>query len=72
MFRESAYFLAENSGLDAGLELEDWLAAEEQIALALTKKAETALPASRGPSPAPRGAVLQAPRTAARQTWSDR
>ena len=46
MFREAACFPAENSGLDAGQELEDWLAAEEQIALALTKKAETALLAS--------------------------
>jgi len=42
MIREAAYFLAENRGSGAGHELEDWLAAEEQIELALTQEERTA------------------------------
>jgi hypothetical protein len=31
MIREAAYYLAESRSFEAGLELEDWLAAELQI-----------------------------------------
>ena len=36
MICEAAYFMAERRGLRAGHELEDWLAAEQQIDLVLT------------------------------------
>ena len=37
MICEAAYFMAERRGLRAGHELEDWLAAEQQIDLTLTR-----------------------------------
>ena len=36
MICEAAYFIAERRGLRTGHELEDWLAAEQQIDLMLT------------------------------------
>lgn len=41
MICEAAYFMAERRGLRAGLELEDWLAAEQQINLMLTRGGPT-------------------------------
>ena len=37
MICEAAYFMAERRGLRPGHELEDWLAAEQQIDLMLTR-----------------------------------